>query len=452
MFAVGTARRYPDGMVGGRDEERQSRRRSLGALAIALALHALLGAFLLHEHLRPPEPPPPPATKPITIELATRRKPVRAPPALPPPVAVEPQEAVRASPRRHSEPPLAKLPPPGQTEQLAGVPSPAPIPAPAASGPGDSKLPPPGTGETALHEPGGGTPPGSINIWNVGPGGAGKGPSAPIEDEEGPVAEQRRVKGRIDHDVREFQARDRVEYSLIDPYFSHLRFGVHDAWNPTPGLMGGVDGADPLAGVSNLLNSWHAAGKQYASTGSPYADGDAPAGLDQSHPTERPAGGTSGFDGADFVGRWNAGELAFAGGMVVVELTQTAAGEPTRLRVLRSSGYKSFDESAKAAVTRVAKGALAPAHGLGLGGPIIQSVWKMEARIVPNTCTFAPDTTGGSGGVGIIPASIQCGGTFDLALGKFDAQPPLQTRVITKVELVAVYGGETSPLQVPAPH
>jgi TonB family protein len=249
--------------------------------------------------------------------------------------------------------------------------------------------------------------------------------------------------------VTEFHAHDRVGVGLVDPYFTQLANSMRGKWRPKVADAGGSDNNGALGQLANLVQSWNAVGKQYAATGSPFPAADTPLPAD-ARPVQRDPAGNSGYDAADFLTRWNAGEFAFSGGLVLVELTQAPEGQPISVKVVQSSGSKKLDESAKRSVLEAARVADAPPkHGLGLGGPNIRSLWEMQARMVSNTCVPATDPTGdtnGNKGAGALPG-LMCGGTFDIAMGTFDVNAPGQTRVVTHVVLMAVYGGEAGPYE-----
>jgi TonB family protein len=413
-----------------------------------LALHVgaawmLLGQVVLQQ----PQPPKPPA---FQVELREVSPPAPVPRPSPP---LHVERTIRR-PRQRRDPPEVVppiAPPPSGRGELG----------PVASNPPPA-LATPGTGPKLSTDPTGVLlfPP---NLFANRPGSGEPGPAAgnspaertlPPNDDDSLKAEHARVTGRMQGAIADATAQNRVASGLIDPYFHEVQEGMRDGWFPTAGLIGGADGDGIGAGVKNLLSGFHAVGKQWAKSGNPYPEGETPAGTEPTRDLHRPLGGTSGFDAADFAARWNNGEFAFSGGLVVVQLTQDPDGKPLEVVILKSSGFKAFDLSAKAAIAREAASRKAPRHGYGLGGTNIRSVWQLEARMVPNTCSFMPDTTGrsgASGGAGFVPASLQCGGTFDLGGGKATAEvrAPLQTRIITKVNLLAVYGGETNPMAIP---
>lgn len=261
----------------------------------------------------------------------------------------------------------------------------------------------------------------TVDHWKAGQPKPPPSGGEPEPDPNSPIAEHTRVLGRITHDVVEYQAHDRVDSGLVDPYFTALARNMRENWKPGPKMVGGSEGKGAGGDLENFARSWHAAAKQYGATGSPLA-ADAAPGPAPTHEFQRdPVGG--GFDSADFAARVNNGDMGFLSGLVVLQLTQNAKGEATDIRVLQSSGSAALDESARAEVKRVAHESPPPAHGLGLGGPTIRTVWKMEARMVTN---------------GIMPSA-----TFDPSLGSSGIQAPMQTHMVTRIELVAIYGGET---------
>lgn len=444
-------------MGGLQPEQRQARRRDLASLGVAVLVHALV-ALLAY---RLPERPPAHSTA-ITVELRTVEP--REPPATPTDASPKPSRRAAVSLRpdlpvspkgggtgggKGGVAPLARATPPAEN---APVPAAPPTAAGDVAPPADDVdlLPEPEIAEgnarwRAEHGLGDG---GGLEGQDHGVGdGRGDGSGTGDGDGEGPGAERARITGRIAHDVEETRSKDRVAVGLIDPYFRQLKTGMKEVWHPRASDLGGVDGAGPLAGAFNFLRGAQAVGRQWARTGSPYADGAAPEGLLARREETRAPGGTSGFEAVDFLARWNSGELAFPGGAVVLQLTQRPDGQPLEVKVLVSSGTRVFDLHAGEAVREIARQKLAPPHGLGLGGPTIRSVWKLEAKVLSPTCGMTPDSTGGglfNGGSGV-NAGIVCGGTFDLSDGYLDPEIPFTTKIVTKVTLVAVYGGELRP-------
>ncbi len=278
--------------------------------------------------------------------------------------------------------------------------------------------------------------------------GAGHGTGVGAGD--GPAAERARVGRRIARDIADAEAASRVRDGLFDPYFVGLEHAIRRGFHPTVGMLGGADGQGLVPGIVNMAKSWGAAGGQWARSGSPFPDGKKPAGLVTRHEVERAPGGTSGFDPIDFMNRWNDGEFETPGGAVIVELTQDAGGKPLRATIVHTSGNDLLDRAALMAVESAAAKRIAPMHGLGLGGPTIRSRWKVEAHFVTNTAALPPDPTGGLGGgfinhgSGILPG-LMAGGTFDDSTGEVTINTPGKTKVLTRVTLLAVYGGETRP-------
>jgi TonB family protein len=435
-----------------------SSRRTFGSLALALGLHALLGLLVFAA----PEPPRA-ADPPLTVELI-EVPPVAAPPPAPP--------ADRVPPRRKRAP-VTLRPDLAPSERAGGAGggtggiAEAATPqtetsieaAPQAEVEGERG---PDPGEVRLFDRGALAE--SVSRWKAergegngsGVGGRdrgvgdrrGDGRGTGEGDGAGPEVERARVAGRIARDLEDAQAADRVRAGLVDPYFRELKWGFKEGWRPTPGMMGGSDGDDALARLQNLLRAWNETGRRYASSGSPYAEGDSPSGVDHVGKTAaRPNNGTSGFDAADFAARWNSGEFAFPEAIVLLRVTQDMTGRPLGIEVLQSSGYRIFDESARQAALAAAVERPAPAYGLGLGGQRIETIWSFAAKAVPQTCSLPPDPTGRAGvtgGAGFMPG-ISCGGTFDEVLGEAELPSPGSTKVITKIELVAIYGGQTGP-------
>lgn len=234
-----------------------------------------------------------------------------------------------------------------------------------------------------------------------------------------------------------------MEAGLVDPYFRALGRDVKRLWTPTAGTLGGSEDGAPGAAARNLLEGWRSTARAFARSGSPYGETPPPDGT-STRPVERDTGGHSGFDHGAFLTQWNAGEFAFVSGLVLVQLVQSRDGAPLDVRVVLSSGHALLDETARSALAHAAAGRLPPAEGLGLSGDKILSLWRLEARIVPHTCTLAVNPADRS----TMPV---CGGTFDEVLGTVDPQLPGTTGLRTRVELIAVHDGARLPLPATAP-
>jgi TonB family protein len=418
--------------------ERSSKRRLLWSLLLALLLHVAVAWWFGRELARTVAPD----SRPIIVDLI-EKPPENAPlPVAPSPSPTPKVERGKGHPRSGHADATPPTPPSKGGGQGESLPRPPESHEQAEPGTDGVRL----FDEHALSH--------SLDDWRKSNGqgkgsGTGSGDQSGGGDSDSPEAERARVSERIGQDLAYAQAKDRVASGLVDPYFQRISGDLRENWLPPPSSIGGSDGSGVGSELKNLGKSWAGANRQYAKTGSPYAEGETPTGLDNSHAYARPINGTSGFDGADFAARWNAGEFAFAGGLVIVQLTQDEKGQPVDAHVVKSSGFKAFDTTAIHAVKRAASARTAPEHGLGLGGPRIETLWKMEARMVSNTCSFVPDPTGAvgvTGGAGFIPTSIACGGTFDPSLGTAQFDRPGKTKIITRVELLAVYGGETGPV------
>ena len=446
----------------GRTERERARRRLLFSLGVAVLVHALM--LLVALRLRDESTGWP---ETITIDLRTTTTPPPTPPARP-----RPRRRTRIAKRSAERPPALSSPSTlrpdlplspnaggagsgaGGVASMPTAPSPIP-PAPMPSPTPEVELFPSralAQGNArwrALHGEGnggglGGRQPGGMGAR------AGLGRGEGEGEGEGPAAEKARVTRRIARDVADAQAASRVQDGLFDPYFVALEHAAKDAFHPTVGMLGGVDGDGVLPDTMNMLKTWSAAGKQFARTGSPYPDGEKPTGLVARREVRRAPGGTSGFDGLDFMNRWNSGDFQAPGDAVIVELVQRSDGVPVRATVIRSSGSRAFDRAARKAIETAATQRIAPSHGFGLGGQVIRSRWKVEAKFVTNTVALTPDPTGGLGsgfinhGSGVLPG-LMVNGRFDAATGQASVDTPGQTNVITRVTLLAVYGGEAGP-------
>jgi hypothetical protein len=293
-------------------------------------------------------------------------------------------------------------------------------------------------------------------------GGGGTGGGNP-DDDNSPAAEKARVAGRIEHDIGEQRATERVEIGLVDPYFRQLSKGTAQIWKMRPHDVGASEKSDTLEDLAGMLKRWAAVGKTYGKTGNPQSDSGGSKPENNVRPAPRNAADQPyDPDLADFRAHWDTGRGLFVGGLLVVELTQDNKGDPMKIRVVRSSGNDDLDESAKKAIILAAKQRLAPAHGLGLGGDSILSVWKMEARAVPLACSFVPDLSGHPNERREVPSAVECGNNLDVGADGVSLQAPVivtpfgaispdpRVKVITRVELLAVYGGETGPVAAPS--
>lgn len=465
----------------GRTGHRRTERRRLGlALAAAVAVHAL--AVLLVWRAPPTPPAEPPTRLQVEIVEVTRPAPVAAPSTVTPPPQrpterqhpkkqERPQESERlaqaaepskvAAENAPHEPPslrpdLEKAPTGGGTGSGEGGIA-------TAEPPSESKpielFDPKAIGEThqkwqAKEGEGNGGGLGGLAWGGVGPN-AGNGRGDGIGEGEGPEAERKRVSERIARDIEDVQAKSRVDAGLFDPYFAGLARGVKDGWKPHPTMIGAADDDSVFGRLENTLRTWQNVASTWGETGSPYPAGEKPE-TDFRAPELRSAGGMSGFDPGDFLTRWNRGEFGQPDAIVVVRLTQDRAGVPLRIDILQPSGFSELDASAMNTVRTVALDRDAPpAQGLGLGEDTIRTVWKFEAKVVAKVCGTILDPTGAGlmnaarGGSGLSQIlGGQCGGTFDPALGVAEMDTPGETIVVTKVALVALYGGATAPSRI----
>lgn len=389
-------------------------RRRLGlALAAAAGLHLLVLTLLPLPDQRPVT-----TTPPLIVELRETPAPTVRPPVM------EPTRKPLARPNAR---------PAGQRGKREGGVAPTPAaPSPHAEV-GSGPLP-----GIDLFDPE--ALAGSLVIPN---GEAGRTEAGAL-DGHSSAQEKARVTARVEGDIEETQAQARVRNGLVDPWFRRMAGRFRAAWQPAAGEIDGT--GDGIGGhLGSFVGQWQAAGEQYAATGSPFPAGTRPSGIDARLPDLRPGNGLSGFDLEDFRIRWNDGQFAASGAMVLVRLEQNGSGLPLRVELLQSSGSASLDGSALDTVRSLAGTVPAPEHGLGLGGPVIRTVWRFHARVVSNTCTPILDQTGqGLGSLGGI-VGLGCGGTFDLATGEADAQLPFERRVVSTVELVSLYGGAVRP-------
>lgn len=277
-------------------------------------------------------------------------------------------------------------------------------------------------------------------------GPAGRGDAG---DGNSPAEERARVSGRIESDIEDSQAQARVRNGLVDPWFRKMAGRFKEAWQPSASAVDG-SGSGAAGHLGSFVGQWQAAGEQYAATGSPFPGGTQPSGPNVRPPDLRPGNGLSAFDLEDFRIRWNDGQFAATGAIVLVRLEQNSSGLPLRVELLQSSGSASLDGSAMETVRGLAGSVPAPEHGLGLGGPVIRSVWRFHARVVSNTCTPVLDQTGQGLGSLAGVVGLGCGGTFDLATGEADPQLPFERRVVSTVELMALYGGAVLPFDASA--
>jgi len=423
-------------------ERPAARRRALAAVALSFGLHALAVFLLLRVGTVPRAPshslqvelrvvdPPRPAPAPRAAERAERRfhapeAPVR--PLVPPPAVPE----AASEPEREAE------------TRAGGDPS--------GGGPGVAGAAPQGSERgIAVPQVDLFAPRALVGALERGRGGASgaasgeaDGSDDDLRDEptgDDAASEKTRVSRRIGHDAARARAQSRVEQGLVDPYFRELRQGMHRRFRPDAGAFDrdgeSGDGVGPT--VRRAVRDYFSAGRQFAQTGSPF-DRTPPRELRPAHPAERPSDGSSGFDMGEFGARWRDGDFAFLSGLVVVQLTQDADGRPLEARVVSSSGLPALDETAREAVLQAATGPAAPQNGLGLGGPRIKSLWRLEAKVFrcPPSAGGAFDET----------ALVSKGGTIDADEERkaVDVCVPFTQKLKTTVELVAVYGGQTQP-------
>src|SRR4051812_45373772 len=191
------------------------RTRIIGAVAGAVALHAGLALWLGRERPRKELP------KRFTFELVEKKQ--------PPPEPVPPREEVQEKKR-----PWVKLVVRQQRAPVlpsAPVLQPPVIPTPAPAAPAAKSEPSPKAGDELKH----------VKLFDSAALGQrlGQSPFAPghdtgftVNDGSGnsPAEERARVTERIEHDVTERHASDRVEHGLVDPYFRELAKSTNTAW------------------------------------------------------------------------------------------------------------------------------------------------------------------------------------------------------------------------------
>lgn len=423
-----------------------------GPLAIAGA--ALFHAFvLLFAVLYEPTPQrqkkirPPYYTPPISVEI--REKPVPPPPAERPADDEQPSQMAEADVVEWL-PPLPTLRPEREVDEvIASVPfgqeSGLPPPEGGSSRPASESI---GAERSAaprvvdVFDPEAVRR--SVDRWKaarvsntvVGKGqeeghggtGADQGHGGGEGDGYGPEHDVRRIAGRINAELAHAAAKSRVQAGLVDPYFRSIGDAMEREWSPRSSAVSGADETTPTGVLQNLFTNWQSAGRTWAATGSAFAN--APAQWSQPvRPVERDASGLSDFAQHEFLMRWNDGDFSLFSGLVLLQLTQSPSGEPLDVTVVSSSGNSQLDASAVQAITRAAHGRMAPGSGFGLGGTRIRTIWRMEALLLPRDRTLSfddatsPETAGATAGKG-----------------------PL---VKTRVELVAIYGGQTTPLVSP---
>jgi hypothetical protein len=386
----------------------RSTRRLGWSLAGALALHGGIALWLL----RPPGEPPARAER-ITIDFRT---------TTPPPP--------RASPSR-SAPPLATRSgrsPPGTSKSEPTRPPPETGPAPAPPRTEAPAAPVPGV---QLFQPDALAK--SLEGWRHGPGSEGTldGPGGDSYG-EGLEGERRRVGTRVERALGRATAESRVDAGLVDPYFVALGRGFKGVFHPGAADMD----------LARVLASLQQSGRRFALTGSPLEE-----------PEQRwmaalrgPVAGSVGagrFDTGQFASLWNEGEFTTAGVFTVLELTQNPDGSLVAVRVLLPSGVPKFDVAARESVARVAPAHPPPEHGLGLGDALIRSTWRFETKLVPQAPVAFQDLAQGAQGGGI--AGLGMAARFDEVSGEVSGAVPGQVRLLTRVVLLAVYGGETGP-------
>lgn len=402
-------------------------KRRLGrALVLALALHLLILALL-------PEPRhtiiQEEVTPPLIVELRETHSPIVTPPAPEPMKVPTVRPLTRRAGSEAARQALPPVEPPGRSIEGGKAPQ--------------------REGESARSP--------AVDLFDAdalargltlprqtGPSGRGD-----AGDGNSPAEERARVSGRIESDIEDTQAQARVRNGLVDPWFRRMAGRFQEAWQPSASAVDG-SGRGAAGHLGSFVGQWQAAGEQYAATGSPFPAGAQPSGPNVRPPDLRPGNGLSGFDLEDFRIRWNDGQFAASGAIVLVRLEQNSSGLPLRVELLQSSGSASLDGSAMETVRGLAGGVPAPEHGLGLGGPVIRSVWRFHARVVSNTCTPVLDQTGQGLGSLAGVVGLGCGGTFDLATGEADPQLPFERRVVSTVELMALYGGALLPFDASA--
>lgn len=204
-------------------------------------------------------------------------------------------------------------------------------------------------------------------------------------------------------------------------------------------MMGGHDEGTVATLVRQTILDWHAAAerRKWAALGddAPLAARDVPA-----------------YDVAGTLRNWNIGTDETPFGITVVLVEQLPSGLPKRIETTRSTGWALLDESVHRTFEGVAEGLDVPEHGLGLGDDAIRSIWRFEARTVPRTCTFFAGPAGNlayRGAAMLERSPIECN-TF----GRDDESTQVSRthKVIVRVDLLAVLGGETRPSAPASPH
>lgn len=396
------------------------------ALAVALGLH--VGLLLWFD--RQESAPAPRPVERITIELRPT-----APPTAP--VAPITPAKRRAELRRPLPKPTAPRAEPAPEPIAAraestGIPA---VPAP----PAEPETPRPAVEAVQPFHPD--ALANALDGWRHAPGSDGTldGPAGDSYG-DGPEGERRRVETRVDRDLARGTAERRVEAGLVDPYFHAIRAGVGEEFEPTLAQVGVEPGA--VGEVLQLLRAWSEAGRQFAQTGNPFVEAEP----DSVEALRGPQGSgiqAGRFDTGRFATLWNDGAFTKAGVVVVLELEQHSDGRPLAVRVLTPSGSASYDSSARDTIRRIAGEHAAPPHGLGLGADRIRSVWRFETKLVPQAPVAFQDLTQGAQGGAL--AGLGMATRFDEVTGEVSTSRPGEIRLLTRIVLVAVYGGETGP-------
>ncbi len=354
---------------------RAARRRSIWALGLSLVLHALLVLVLVFRE--PPPAPPAPPSRAIEVQITELLPPPPEVPAPKPEVAPAPTEKQRPPPAT-SQRPVAPAP-------AAGEPSKAPAAAAASAG---SSAPDSPKALTLV--------PGSDFVVNK--SGGGLEPEGPRghtivnspEEQPDPVAMReytqeklgRRTGAMVNGMVADTQARN----GLVDPYFMGARSALESALSagnvPLP-----KDKNIAREGIKGFLQNQERFGK----TGNPFAQGEEPKWKDYSLARNETQGmAMQGRDPA-WAGMMRQAEQSMAAQEAtmratdhaiveaILELVQEPGGGIADAHIVKSSGYRNFDEYV---LHRARKVFLAledpPETGHGISSAGWRSLWRFS--------------------------------------------------------------------------
>ena len=442
-----------------------TRRRIAVALGVALSAHVLVLALL-------PRLEPRPAPGRIRLEFVPRRSAAAPPARAPEPPSVRAPPRPAPAPTRAEDVPSSRAETAPSSRAESAPASRAPprdaerAPAPATVAPSAVEETSPPTETATGHEGDGagnagvagsgaadaqeGTPdlfdPGALDRALDGTetgdlGGDGvdsavepglrAGAALPGESarEQG-VRVGRRMKGWGE----DAQGEARASGGLYSPYFADLKHRIARAFQPTPAQLGeepGVLGAAKAMAADYLANA-----TKFGMTGNPMT-GNAP---EEHDAASKPLAGASPST-AGSIDDCVKAQAAMAGAatgqswITLVMLTQAPDGKVLATQLRQPSGSKDLDRTAILACRGAAKTlGPPPAHGLGLGAKTLRTLWKFEVvrhTAPPGTACMITDARG---------APIIAPMTGLLA-----GHTPLERWTETRVELAAVYGGETQP-------